>query len=242
MPSKTPRECSWFRRLLGLCKHHSSKMVIEAIGLTGLIGIAGLLISLHWIGPDSGYGSCNLKPSTPANIDALRAHLQAGLQYESNGKYDFAEREFKEVLNIDPHFIGASLDLGYAYLAQKNWDKAEESFKNERDSVECLSTVWDRNLREFDYMLTSGTNFVTGGQRSTDYRQRLESLEDAVHYNLACLRLKQGDMDGAKSELKQAAKNCSISTDKFQNDPDLAPAREDRNEFLALISCPSKPR
>lgn len=226
------------------------KPAMEIMGVVAIlsliVGVIGLLISFHRIGPDRAYGNCSLKPVHPANIQTVVARLQHGLHYDAMGNYSLAEREFKELLAIDPNFIGANLDLGYAYLEQGDIDKAENSFMKEQKSIECLTTVSDRYLPQFAYML-SGDNenlsrVFTSRQKSIAFRKRLRSIEDATHYDLACLRLRQHDPDGAKWELKQAVANCSIPSNTFQKDRELAPLRQNEQEFLSLIKCPSGSR
>ena len=215
---------------------------IAVIGLI-MAGI-GLSNSFHWIGPDRGYGRCNLKPATPADIEAEKTHFENGLKHLDRGsknasqtEYRFAEREFKAVLKKDPYFLGANLDLSYVYLARRKLDDAETALEKELSSIECLNTISEGDLSKFFYMLKQQP-----GQREIPYRERLKFSEDAVHYNLACLRLRQGDVEDAKSELKASAKNCSISQETFEHDHDLDKIRKSESEFRKLTECPSANR
>ncbi len=226
---------------------HLLKLLLELTTVASILAVISIVISLHWIGPDRHYGNCNLSLPTPANNTSANTHFKEGLKYESRREYKRAQREFLEVLRIDPHFIGANLDLGYAYLAQKDWGNAEASFESERDSIECLQTVPARDFRNFGYMLESDTHpiieFFTGGQKAKKYQKSLNSIGDASHYNLACLRIKQHDMEGAVREIKDAAKNCSIPPEQFENDEDLKPLLQQHPvAFSSWIQCPSNSR
>jgi tetratricopeptide (TPR) repeat protein len=57
-------------------------------------------------------------PADPAQI------FQAGQDALSHGRLDAAERDFQQVLAIDPQVGGAYANLGVVYMRRKQWEKA----------------------------------------------------------------------------------------------------------------------
>ena len=65
--------------------------------------------------------SANATPADPAQL------FQRGQEALTNGRLDEAEREFKQVLAIDPKIGGAYANLGVVYMRLKQWSKALDS-------------------------------------------------------------------------------------------------------------------
>lgn len=55
-------------------------------------------------------------------------HLQLGLMYEKEGKFEPAEREYKAVVKQEPENVAGIIALGNAQFAQEKWKEAEKSF------------------------------------------------------------------------------------------------------------------
>ena len=207
--------------------------IVAVLGL--VIAIVGLIVAIHQFGPDRTYGACNLKVPTSENKNLAVFHLQSGLRYAKQKQYDLAERDFLNVLKTDQHFVGANLNLGYAYLAQGKLDDAEESFMKELDSIKCLKSVGDSfisHLSEFTYMLDDSQK--TG----QNLKNRLDHAEDITHYDLACLRVKQKNTPDALRELNKAAGNCTISEKTARDDLELGPLKGEPDAFEAFAKCP----
>ena len=202
-----------------------------------LVALVSLLVSIHLWGPEAVYGHCNLKPQPRATAERLSTYLKNGIRYGPK-QADLAKAQFLELLRLDPNFVGANLNLGVVLLAQKRYAEAEQAFNRELELLDCLSSVDSVHLADFAYMLESPA-WPWPGQRTRNYRTRIEHAQALAHYNLACVKIKQTDMDGATSELKLAAKSCLISQRNFETDPDFAKLREQEGAaFTRLVSCP----
>jgi len=68
----------------------------------------------------------------------IRALLNSATQHKNNGEYEEAEREYKEVLSLDPENAEAHLGLGLVYCFTGRF---EESLEELRRAVE-LAPRW----------------------------------------------------------------------------------------------------
>ena len=216
----------------------------QLITTSNILSVVGIIVSIllalglayRCFGPDNSFGNCALTAVKPAYTRTVISHFQGGMRYEQQNQYAFARREFSELLAIDPHFLGANLNMGSMYLSEGNNDKAEEYLNKERDSIECLKTLSESELSHFAYMLGSNDEST-----ETGYKKRLQHAEDIVHYDLACLRIKQQDRSAALSEAIAAAKNCTIPHDTFYAS-ELKALTSDAAVSRALNQCAFTPR
>ena len=56
-------------------------------------------------------------------------HLALGVAYERNGELDMAIREYERALRKEKDFFQARVNLGNAWLAKKEYGKAEEEYR-----------------------------------------------------------------------------------------------------------------
>lgn len=103
-------------------------------------------------------------------------NLDKAYEYYNNGVYDSSACLFEEYLQTNPNDINIQFQLGYAYLKQKNYDKALDKFK----FITSVST----NKREIDFA-NSEINNINKILNPTD------SLDMAYSY------LDKGDVDNA---------------------------------------------
>ncbi len=83
-------------------------------------------------------------------------HNDIGVAYENTGKYDDAEREYKEALRIKPDFCEPNFNLGNLYFKKNDYAESEKSFlkalevcKNKGDIYNNLAFLYLRlNRRE----------------------------------------------------------------------------------------------
>src|SRR5258707_6820012 len=50
--------------------------------------------------------------------------FQAGQDALNQGRLEMAERDFRQVLALDPQLVGAYANLGVVYMRRKQWAKA----------------------------------------------------------------------------------------------------------------------
>ncbi len=227
--SQTPAT-TWWTKFVNFCRSTYGFII-------GVVTLVGIAVSAYHGYADRGYGSCKIRPEKEANASRMSEYVSDALRYQSHGSPELSISQFKEVLKRDPDFLGINLDLGATYLGQNQLEKAQQAFDDELHLVDCLETVKESDLPKFSYMFPSKQISSKEGPADTNYRKHLKAVEDLVHYNLACLRIRANDLDGAQSELKLAARNCSISPDKFKTDPDLAPLRATATAFASWIDC-----
>jgi tetratricopeptide (TPR) repeat protein len=78
--------------------------------------------------PGSGTEPPNKRPAASSRATADLAQLfQAGQNALNQGQLDAAERDFKQVLAINPQVGGAYANLGVVYMRRKQWTKALET-------------------------------------------------------------------------------------------------------------------
>src|SRR5262249_4670269 len=61
-----------------------------------------------------------------------RQHLEAGIAYDHQGRYDAAIREWQEAARLDPNLADAWRLLGYASISADRWLDAAEAFRQLR--------------------------------------------------------------------------------------------------------------
>jgi len=74
---------------------------------------------------------CARMPRIIVLSDPLTAgeHLELGVAYERSGEFEMAIREYERALRKDREFFQARVNLGNAWLAKKEYGKAEEEYR-----------------------------------------------------------------------------------------------------------------
>ena len=137
-------------------------------------------------------------------------HYEVGCGYLGKGQYEIAVYEFKEAINIDPIYTDAHCELGRAYLAQSNLDRAENAAKtalrltenNHPDSQKLLDAIGHYR---------SGRNAVNNKQFNeaiTEFQKsiNLEAFFFDAHYELSRVHLRLGNLQVAKHVVEEALK------------------------------------
>jgi tetratricopeptide (TPR) repeat protein len=62
--------------------------------------------------------------------DLIDIRYTVGVLYQEQGKSQEAERQFKEVIRLNPKDAGAHLNLGVIYANMNRLDEAEQAYKN----------------------------------------------------------------------------------------------------------------
>ncbi|MBW2217377.1 MAG: tetratricopeptide repeat protein, partial [Deltaproteobacteria bacterium] len=69
------------------------------------------------------------------NADRPNAHLNLGILYTNQRKWNKAETEYKTSLKLDPAFVQSYINLADLYRFQNNEEKAEEILRSGLDSI-----------------------------------------------------------------------------------------------------------
>ncbi|MFZ1140214.1 MAG: tetratricopeptide repeat protein, partial [Candidatus Sulfotelmatobacter sp.] len=85
-----------------------------------LLLLAGMAMALP---PQASPSSAETNPSDLAQL------FQRGQQALTQGRLDEAERDFRQVLQVDPQAGGAYANLGVVYMRRKQWTKALEALQ-----------------------------------------------------------------------------------------------------------------
>jgi len=108
--------------------------------------------------------------------DSARVHYQLGSLYASEGRVNAAIEQFTEALEDDDSFIQAAIRLGDVQSADRNFDRAVETF--------------NRVFANLDTTRTSG--------------EQIRAVQSMVLRKRALAKRGKGDIDGALADLEQA--------------------------------------
>ncbi len=205
------------------------KLLSLAISLPA--AIVAVLTLAHYSAPEKKFGACGISLQTPANVKRLNGYIEEGQQLAAEHSHQQAADRFKQVVEIDPNYLGAHQDLGVVQLAQGDYAKAQDSFNTEINLIDCLRSVKPADLHRFAYFL--GKNQENAVSEAV-YSERLDAAEDSAHYNLACALAKQGVRSAALNELTKASEHHSIKRTTVARDPDLGPLRDQVGYQVAL--------
>jgi tetratricopeptide (TPR) repeat protein len=127
------------------------------------------------------------------------AHYNMGITLVKQGDYQAAVVAFKEAVRYDPEFLMAYDNLGKTYLRLEKFDEALSAF----DEALLLRPDFAQAL------VGKGIVYHSLGR----YTLAIDTYDKAIglqpslapaHYNLACAYAKNGDIDKARTALKQA--------------------------------------
>ncbi len=142
--------------------------------------------------------------STQPQLDADKAeasHVAAGLAYLRNGDKEPAERHFLKALEYNKNSAGANNGLAIVYQMEEQWELAENHFKK------ALSSDADFSQARNNY-----GSFLYARERYQDAKEQLLIVSRDTQYekrhavllNLGLVYLKLGEVDKAKTVLRQA--------------------------------------
>jgi tetratricopeptide (TPR) repeat protein len=138
-----------------------------------------------------------LEKAVALKPDHLRAHLYYGRALSLAGQSEPAQKQFQEVLRLDPQMAIAHFDLGQVYLQQKRYTEALPEFQK---TVELDSKLAQAQL---------GWGLASEGlqdtpQAVTHFEQYLLAQPDDLEtrFHLARLYLQQGSNEKALESLQ----------------------------------------
>jgi tetratricopeptide (TPR) repeat protein len=184
---------------------------------------------------------CGLIPVRPPDVQRLLVYLKQGMMYASQGHYELALNEFEQVRKVDPNFLAMHENVAAAQLKLKQFAEAESHLEEELKLVGCFEKAKDAELGDFAYMLeVERAAQNPGGTRVQEMRNRIRQARNTAHYNLACIRSRQGNSELALKEMGEAIDGGFSDMTALRNDPDLAGLRG-TSGFQKLLSAAAKP-
>ena len=158
------------------------------------------------------------------------AYMGLGLNYNDTGRYAEAEKQFKKGLQLDSTFAWAYGNLGNVYLYTNRYTEAEKQYKK---AIQLDST-------DLEFYSNLGNLYLTT-RRFAEAEQllkkslQLDSTYDVAYYNLACIRSQQSKINEAFEYLEKDIQLGDDDYDYMINDTDLAPLREKKERWAALM-------
>ena len=171
--------------------------------------------------------SCGLKAVSQPDVNRLLTYLKQGMTYAMQNRYDLALNEFEQVRRIDPNFLAMHENIAAALLKLGKVSDSENHLQEEMKLIGCLDQMNDTDLAGFAYMLEVGPKGASDPNlaRAQAMHARLKQARAVAHYNLACIRSRQGNADQAVGELRQAVESGFTDVSALRGDPDLKKAR-----------------
>ncbi len=193
-------------------------------------------------GPQAPAYACGLNPVAQPDLNRLLTYLKQGMIYASQSRYEMAIKEFEQVQQIDPNFLAMHENIAAAQLKLQKLTDAEAHLQQELKLIGCLGQMQDGDLPKFAYMLEVGQKGAgdADAARTQTMRSRLKQASGIAHYNLACLRARQGSAPQALDELRLTVDSGFADTSALRRDPDLATVRNIPGFQEVLASANSK--
>jgi tetratricopeptide (TPR) repeat protein len=133
------------------------------------------------------------------NPDLAAAHSNLGNMLKDQGRYDEAEKEYRDAIQADPDDAAAHSNLGLLLNDQGRYDEAEKEY---RDAIQA-----DLDLAAAHYNLgVLLNNLERYDEAEKEYRDAIQADPDyaAAHSNLGVLLKDQGRSDEAEKEYRDA--------------------------------------
>lgn len=137
----------------------------------------------------------------------VREKIAKGRTQMNRGRFEQAEKIFREALQLDPSHIPAQVLIGDSLFLQKRYTAAAEEYEKAR----ALEARHHQLIQDEQRSLWNqlGAAYVYAAQ----YDQAKQVFHEAIqhdpdyaffHYNLACAYAEAGDLDGAIPHLRAA--------------------------------------
>jgi tetratricopeptide (TPR) repeat protein len=211
-------------------KHHHFRGEILALAIPGL-----LLVTVF------AATGCGRMPRVIVLEDPLTAgeHLELGVLYERQGKFDLAIREYEQVLRKDEEFFQARVNLGNVWLAGKEYGKARAEYRK------ALA------IRPGDPEATNNLAWaaILSGERREEAAERMEAVLSrqanrtvTLLDTLGVLRMRMGQPRRANEAFAEAERLCLEGGGSGCSDEVLREVRDHRAEACGDCLPPTPPR
>lgn len=156
------------------------------------------------MGPDPSLAMSELNLAKKRNPREPKIFVAIGQIYFSQKNYQEAIKAFKKAIKFNENFVVAYSNLGYTYMALKEWDKAIENFRVIFNYPGITAPHYVHNAIGWAYY------------EKNEFRKSIEELKKAIelknnyaiaYYNLGLSLLGLENFDQAFIEFKNAAKH-----------------------------------
>lgn len=113
-------------------------------------------------------------------------HNDLGVAYETAGKHDLAQREYRKALKLDACFTRARVNLGNLESAAGRWERAEVCYRRalrdapgDADALNNLAVALMRQQKSLVEAESLATRAVAAGGRDSIYRATLAEVREA---------------------------------------------------------------
>ncbi|HSM00144.1 MAG TPA: tetratricopeptide repeat protein [Candidatus Limnocylindria bacterium] len=176
--------------------HHRFRREILALAIPGLL-LAAVFAAT----------GCGRMPRVIVLEDPLTAgeHLELGVLYERQEKFDLAIREYEQVLRKDEEFFQSRVNLGNIWLARKEYGKARAEYRK------ALA------IRPGDPEATNNLAWaaILSGERREEAAERMEAVLSrqanrtaTLLDTLGVLRMRMGQPGRANEAFAEAERLC----------------------------------
>ena len=168
--------------------------------------------------------------------DDFIAHWTLGRIYFTEGKLDQALDLFRRVIEIKPSFYAGHLDMAQTSVGLGLAEQAETAY---RTLLEILPNYLLQNPDDARARLIYASQLGRVGRREEAVREGTKALvlspgDPVMLYNAGCMYVRIGETRRALEALRQAIDAGYSNFGWMQNDPTLAPLRDDP-EFVAML-------
>lgn len=190
----------------------TTRTLLLPVGMSVLVlSLSGcdVLNALPWFQPSQQEAPATTTPTTgttpdaavlqPGQADAYKALLDAGHSKAQQGDWSGAIADFKQILERNPNYAAAHVQLGWAYAEQKQWDDAQfhllSAIRQEPDNAGAhanLAWVYAEKKRWHDAQ--------TSAKRAID----LDPANPYAHATLAWAYQESGEPDLAMAEYEKS--------------------------------------
>ena len=158
------------------------------------------------------------------------AYFNLGFLYFKTRRYEEAEQQFKKAIQLDSTPAVVYFNLGNVYLATRRYTETEQQYKKAIQLDSTYTLAYNGLGVVYNY-----TRRYDEAEQQYKKAIRLDSTFALAYYNLACLHSLQNQTDEAFGYLENALKNGENDYDWMLQDSDLAPLRDQKERWEALM-------
>ncbi len=167
---------------------------------------------------------CGLVAVAAADVARLLQFMKQGMTYAASRNFDAALSEWRQGLKADPNYLGLRQNIGSALMAQRKFDDAEASLRDEVRLAGCLQPLDDAALAPFAQVqeVPEKDPGTRPAAQARALRERLPKVVAMANYNLACVYSLKQDKVRAVEALRAALASGFNDRKALTSDTDLA--------------------